>query len=76
MIYFISYTVITFQIYTDLNSFFFFVIFEQQAFDWTHPFAFFIFHHRYLFEANGQECNNLCNQWLEWETTVLQVNSS
>ncbi|XP_037535350.1 methionine--tRNA ligase, cytoplasmic [Nematolebias whitei] len=27
---------------------------------------------RYFFEANGQECNNLCNQWLEWETTVLQ----
>ncbi|XP_013859609.1 methionine--tRNA ligase, cytoplasmic isoform X2 [Austrofundulus limnaeus] len=27
---------------------------------------------RYFFEANGQECNDLCNQWLEWEITVLQ----
>uniref|UniRef100_A0AAX7UX19 Methionine--tRNA ligase, cytoplasmic n=1 Tax=Astatotilapia calliptera TaxID=8154 RepID=A0AAX7UX19_ASTCA len=27
---------------------------------------------RYLFEVNGQECSELCNQWLEWEATVLQ----
>ncbi|KAM6927493.1 methionine--tRNA ligase, cytoplasmic [Xenentodon cancila] len=27
---------------------------------------------RYLFEVNGQECSDLCNQWLEWEATVLQ----
>uniref|UniRef100_A0A669EQE4 Methionine--tRNA ligase, cytoplasmic n=1 Tax=Oreochromis niloticus TaxID=8128 RepID=A0A669EQE4_ORENI len=27
---------------------------------------------RYLFEVNGQECSELCDQWLEWEATVLQ----
>ncbi|XP_041835884.1 methionine--tRNA ligase, cytoplasmic isoform X2 [Melanotaenia boesemani] len=27
---------------------------------------------RYLFESNGQESSELCNQWLEWEATVLQ----
>ncbi|XP_061582704.1 methionine--tRNA ligase, cytoplasmic isoform X2 [Cololabis saira] len=27
---------------------------------------------RYLFEVNGQECSDVCNQWLEWEATVLQ----
>uniref|UniRef100_A0A7N6BY45 Methionine--tRNA ligase, cytoplasmic n=1 Tax=Anabas testudineus TaxID=64144 RepID=A0A7N6BY45_ANATE len=28
---------------------------------------------RYLFEVNGQESSELCNQWLEWEATDLQV---
>lgn len=28
---------------------------------------------RYLFEVNGQEPSNLCNQRLEWEATDLQV---
>ncbi|MEQ2224126.1 Methionine--tRNA ligase, cytoplasmic [Ilyodon furcidens] len=27
---------------------------------------------RYLFELNGQESSYQCNQWLEWEATVLQ----
>ncbi|KAK2861889.1 hypothetical protein Q5P01_001422 [Channa striata] len=27
---------------------------------------------RYLFEANGQESSEVCNQWLEWEATDLQ----
>ncbi|TKS70637.1 Methionine--tRNA ligase, cytoplasmic [Collichthys lucidus] len=27
---------------------------------------------RYLFEVNGQDSSELCNQWLEWETTELQ----
>ncbi|XP_030275463.1 methionine--tRNA ligase, cytoplasmic isoform X4 [Sparus aurata] len=27
---------------------------------------------RYLFEVNGQDSSELCNQWLEWEATVLQ----
>ncbi|XP_024125643.1 methionine--tRNA ligase, cytoplasmic [Oryzias melastigma] len=27
---------------------------------------------RYLFEVSGQNCNDHCNQWLEWEVTVLQ----
>ncbi|XP_072237935.1 methionine--tRNA ligase, cytoplasmic [Leuresthes tenuis] len=27
---------------------------------------------RYLFDLNGQESNEPCNQWLEWEATVLQ----
>ncbi|XP_067360488.1 methionine--tRNA ligase, cytoplasmic isoform X2 [Channa argus] len=27
---------------------------------------------RYLFEVNGQESSELCNQWLEWEATDLQ----
>lgn len=31
---------------------------------------------RYLFEVNGQECSELCDQWLEWEATVLQVYST
>lgn len=31
--------------------------------------------HRYLFEVKGQEPSNLCNQWLEWEATDLQVKS-
>uniref|UniRef100_A0A672FDX1 Methionine--tRNA ligase, cytoplasmic n=1 Tax=Salarias fasciatus TaxID=181472 RepID=A0A672FDX1_SALFA len=28
---------------------------------------------RYFFEVNGQESSELCNQWLEWEATDLQV---
>uniref|UniRef100_A0A8C6PFE9 Methionine--tRNA ligase, cytoplasmic n=1 Tax=Nothobranchius furzeri TaxID=105023 RepID=A0A8C6PFE9_NOTFU len=27
---------------------------------------------RYFFEVNGQESNDVSNQWLEWETIVLQ----
>ncbi|KAG7523540.1 methionine-tRNA ligase, cytoplasmic isoform X1 [Solea senegalensis] len=27
---------------------------------------------QYLFEVKGQESNQLCNQWLEWEATELQ----
>ncbi|XP_054640999.1 methionine--tRNA ligase, cytoplasmic isoform X1 [Dunckerocampus dactyliophorus] len=27
---------------------------------------------RYMFEVSGQECTELCNQWLEWEATDLQ----
>ncbi|XP_047438327.1 methionine--tRNA ligase, cytoplasmic isoform X1 [Mugil cephalus] len=27
---------------------------------------------RYLFEVNGQESSDLCNQWLEWEARDLQ----
>ncbi|XP_074498772.1 methionine--tRNA ligase, cytoplasmic isoform X2 [Sebastes fasciatus] len=27
---------------------------------------------RYLFEINGQDSSELCNQWLEWEATDLQ----
>ncbi|XP_010730412.2 methionine--tRNA ligase, cytoplasmic isoform X1 [Larimichthys crocea] len=27
---------------------------------------------RYLFEVNGQDSSELCNQWLEWEATELQ----
>ncbi|XP_061894086.1 methionine--tRNA ligase, cytoplasmic isoform X1 [Entelurus aequoreus] len=27
---------------------------------------------RYMFEVSGQECNELCDQWLEWEATNLQ----
>uniref|UniRef100_A0A3P9HWF0 Methionine--tRNA ligase, cytoplasmic n=1 Tax=Oryzias latipes TaxID=8090 RepID=A0A3P9HWF0_ORYLA len=27
---------------------------------------------RYLFEVSGQNYNDHCNQWLEWEVTVLQ----
>nr|XP_020468619.1 methionine--tRNA ligase, cytoplasmic isoform X2 [Monopterus albus] len=27
---------------------------------------------RYIFEVNGQESSDLCNQWLEWEATHLQ----
>ncbi|XP_073323866.1 methionine--tRNA ligase, cytoplasmic [Pagrus major] len=27
---------------------------------------------RYLFEVNGQDSSELCNQWLEWEATTLQ----
>ncbi|KAM9758925.1 methionine--tRNA ligase, cytoplasmic isoform 2-T2 [Menidia menidia] len=27
---------------------------------------------RYLFELNGHESSESCNQWLEWEATVLQ----
>lgn len=30
---------------------------------------------RYLFEVSGKDCTDLCNQWLEWETTDLQVRS-
>ncbi|XP_029682434.1 methionine--tRNA ligase, cytoplasmic isoform X1 [Takifugu rubripes] len=26
----------------------------------------------YLFEVGGKDCSDLCNQWLEWETTELQ----
>lgn len=31
---------------------------------------------RYLFEVNGQHHSDLCNQWLEWEATELQVRST
>ncbi|CAJ1050404.1 methionine--tRNA ligase%2C cytoplasmic isoform X1 [Xyrichtys novacula] len=27
---------------------------------------------RYLFEVSGQDCSELCGQWLEWEATDLQ----
>lgn len=27
---------------------------------------------RYLFEVSGQDCSELCGQWLEWEATELQ----
>ncbi|KAM9860060.1 methionine--tRNA ligase, cytoplasmic [Aulostomus maculatus] len=27
---------------------------------------------RYMFELSGQECSEICNQWLEWEATDLQ----
>ncbi|XP_077581657.1 methionine--tRNA ligase, cytoplasmic isoform X1 [Stigmatopora nigra] len=27
---------------------------------------------RYMFEVSGQECDQACNQWLEWEATELQ----
>nr|XP_046239190.1 methionine--tRNA ligase, cytoplasmic isoform X1 [Scatophagus argus] len=27
---------------------------------------------RYLFEVSGQDCSELCNQWLEWEARDLQ----
>uniref|UniRef100_A0A671Y614 Methionine--tRNA ligase, cytoplasmic n=1 Tax=Sparus aurata TaxID=8175 RepID=A0A671Y614_SPAAU len=30
------------------------------------------FRYVYLFEVNGQDSSELCNQWLEWEATVLQ----
>uniref|UniRef100_A0A665SZT0 Methionine--tRNA ligase, cytoplasmic n=1 Tax=Echeneis naucrates TaxID=173247 RepID=A0A665SZT0_ECHNA len=31
---------------------------------------------QYLFEVNGQDSSDLCRQWLEWEATTLQVNST
>uniref|UniRef100_A0A673WWN2 Uncharacterized protein n=1 Tax=Salmo trutta TaxID=8032 RepID=A0A673WWN2_SALTR len=31
---------------------------------------------RYLIEVNGQESSDIVNQWLEWESTELQVRMS